>query len=120
MTNVWNGFYEGMPTYHAHLYGVNGAGVTQEFIAYVLDYEEASGMATLEVRNNFRAHIPAEVFGPNLSTTRFELQELYDMDGNLLEVARTPMQKIRTHVPLRLEKDAMIRKVVTRDRSGIY
>ena len=114
------GFYEGMPTYHAHLYGVNGAGVTQEFIAYVLDYEEASGMATLEVRNNFRAHIPAEVFGPNLSTTRFELQELYDMDGNLLEVARTPMQKIRTHVPLRLEKDAMIRKVVTRDRSGIY
>lgn len=114
------GFYEGMPTFSAHLYGVNGAGVTQEFIAYVLDYEEASGMATLEVRNNFRAHIAAEVFGPTISTTRFELQELYDMDGNLLEVAKTPMQKIRTHVPLRLEKDAMIRKVVKRDRSSIY
>ena len=114
------GFYEGMPTYHAHLYGVNGAGVTQEFIAYVLDYEEESGMATLEVRNNFRGHIAAEVFGPTISATRFELQELYDMDGNLLDVAKTPMQKIRTHVPLRLEKDAMIRKVVTRNRSGIY
>ena len=47
------GFYEGMPSFHGHLYGVNGAGVTQEFIAYVLDYEEESGMATLEVRNNF-------------------------------------------------------------------
>ena len=114
------GFYEGMPSFHGHLYGVNGAGVTQEFIAYVLDYEEESGMATLEVRNNFRGHIAAEVFGPTISATRFELQELYDMDGNLLDVAKTPMQKIRTHVPLRLEKDAMIRKVVTRNRSGIY
>ena len=24
------GFYEGMPSFHGHLYGVNGAGVTQE------------------------------------------------------------------------------------------
>ena len=30
------------------------------------------------------------------------------------------MQKIKTHIPIRLEKDAMIRKVVERDRSGIY
>ena len=100
MTNGWNGIImnwqrrktdppgaasmEGMPSFHGHLYGVNGAGVTQEFIAYVLDYEEESGMATLEVRNNFRGHIAAEVFGPTISATRFELQELYDMDGNLV------------------------------------
>lgn len=57
--------------------------MTQEFIAYVLDYEEESGMATLEVRNNFRGHIAAEVFGPTISATRFELQELYDMDKSL-------------------------------------
>lgn len=114
------GFYEGLPAFDGHLYGVNGAGVTQEFIAYVLDYDEDSEMATLEVRNNFRGNITAEVFGPHITATRFTLQELYDLDGNLMEVARTPMQKIKTHIPIRLEKDAMIRKVVERDRSGIY
>ncbi|MEE1465356.1 MAG: U32 family peptidase C-terminal domain-containing protein, partial [Clostridium sp.] len=86
----------------------------------VLDYDEDSEMATLEVRNNFRGNITAEVFGPHITATRFTLQELYDLDGNLMEVARTPMQKIKTHIPIRLEKDAMIRKVVERDRSGIY
>ena len=114
------GFYEGLPAFDGHLYGINGAGVTQEFIAYVLDYDEDSEMATLEVRNNFRGNITAEVFGPHITATRFTLQELYDLDGNLMEVARTPMQKIKTHIPIRLEKDAMIRKVVDRDRSGIY
>lgn len=114
------GFYEGTPTFEGHLYGINGASVTQEFIAYVLDYDETSSIATLQVRNNFSSHIAAEVFGPSISTTRFVMEELYDLEGNMLEVARTPMQIIKTHVPCRMEKDAMIRKVVDRERSNIY
>lgn len=115
-----NGFYGGVPTYSGNLYGVNGAGVTQEFIAYVLAYDEATQMATLEVRNNFRPYMQAEVFGPSIATTLFQLEELYDEEGNCLEVAKTPMQIIKTHVPIRMEKKAMIRKVIMKNRMDIY
>lgn len=114
------GFYEGLPKPTGNLYGVNGAGVTQEFIAYVLDYDEESGMATLEVRNNFRPGIMAEVFGPTIPSTSFQIESLYDLEGNELEVAKTPMQKIRTHVSTRMEPNAMIRKVMVKDRRNIY
>lgn len=114
------GFYEGLPKASGNLYGVNGAGVTQEFIAYVLDYEETTGMATLEVRNNFKAHSMVEVFGPTITATTFELEDFYDDKGEVLDVAKTPMQIITTHVPCRLEKDAMIRKIMVKDRKMIY
>lgn len=114
------GFYAGQPLPSAHLFGINGAGVTQEFIAYVLDYDEKEQIATLEVRNNFKPHIEAEVFGPNIPTTRFTFDELYTLDGEKLEVAKTPMQIIKTKVPCRMEKDAMIRKIMVKDRSHIY
>lgn len=114
------GFYEGMPSASGNLYGVNGAGVTQEFIAYVLDYKEEEGIAILEVRNNFKPFIEAEVFGPTIPATHFTFQELYDMEGNVLEVAKTPMQIIQTKVACRMEKDAMIRKVMYKDRKDIY
>lgn len=114
------GFYEGLPKPQGNLYGVNGAGVTQEFIAYVLAYDEETGIATLEVRNNFRPGIQAEVFGPSIPATSFQIETLYDKDGNEMEVAKTPMQVICTHVPIRMEPDAMIRKVMVKDRSNIY
>ncbi len=114
------GFYEGMPRFDGHLYGINGAGVTQEFIAYVLDYDEESQMATLEVRNNFSPHIQAEVFGPSIPMTQFEIDDISDSDGNQMDVAKTPMQKIKTRVPCRMEKDAMIRKIMVKDRSNVY
>ncbi|MGX8852156.1 peptidase U32 family protein [Amedibacillus sp. YH-ame10] len=114
------GFYEGLPKPTGNLYGVNGAGVTQEFIAYVVDYEEESGMATLEVRNNFKPFIEAEVFGPSITTTAFTFDKIYDQEGNEMDVAKTPMQIIKTVVPCRMEKDAMIRKVMEKNRKDIY
>lgn len=114
------GFYEGLPKPSDHLYGINGAGVTQEYIAYVLDYDEDSHMATLEVRNNFKGYIDAEVFGPHMQATDFTFGALYDLDGNEMEVAKTPMQIIQTNVPVRMEKDAMIRRRMVKDRKHIY
>lgn len=114
------GFYLGAPKAADHLYGVNGAGVTQEFIAYVLAYDKDTQMATLEVRNNFKGNQEAEVFGPHIPMTKFMLEALFDLDGNLLEVANKPMQVIQTKVSVPMEKDAMIRKVMKKDRTKIY
>lgn len=114
------GFYLGMPKAADHLYGVNGAGVTGEYIAYVLDYDDVKQIATLEVRNKFYPGTKAEVFGPHIVPTVFEVEELFDEDGFALAMANKPMSIVTMHTSVRMEKDAMIRKLMEKDRSEIY
>lgn len=114
------GFYLGTPKVMDHLYGVNGAGVTGEYIAYVLEFDEKTNIATLEVRNKFEPGMQAEVFGPHIAPTTFMIEELYDEDGLQLDMANKPMSIVKTHTSVKMEKDAMIRKVMEKDRSNIY
>lgn len=114
------GFYLGNPLAKDHLYGVNGAGVTGEFIAYVLAYDEEKQLATLEVRNKFACGMEVEVFGPHIAPTTFFMEEIYDESGVVLETANKPMSIVQVHVPVKMEKDAMIRKLLKKDRSNIY
>ncbi|MDE6475676.1 MAG: U32 family peptidase [Erysipelotrichaceae bacterium] len=114
------GFYEGLPTPFGQLYGINGAGVTQEFIAYVLEYDEQDGTALLEVRNHFAAHSEVEIFGPTITTTSFVIGDLYDKEGEKVEVANKPMQILKTKLPVKAQAHAMIRKVMCKDRSNVY
>lgn len=114
------GFYLGLPKAQDHLYGINGAGVTGEYIAYVLDYDEQTQIATLEVRNKFMAGMQAEVFGPHIAPTSFVIDTIYDEDGTVLETANKPMSIVKLHVEVPMEKDAMIRKLIEKDRSDIY
>ena len=113
------GFYKGMPKSEDHLYGVNGAGVSQEFIAYVLDYNESNKVATLEVRNNFTSNIKCEAFGPNLANTTFVMNTIYDENQEVLEVAKTPMQVVKVEIDLPLQKHDMIRKILS-EKEFVY
>lgn len=114
------GFYNGLPRFDAHLYGVNGAGVTQEFIAGVLDYDAKSQMATIIVRNNFAIGTKAEVFGAHIHNAEFTIGDCFDENGETIEVANKPMQVLKTRIPFMVEKHDMIRKIMVKDRSAIY
>lgn len=114
------GFYLGTPKAQDHLYGVNGAGVTGEYIAYVLAYDADTRIATLEVRNKFEAGMQVEVFGPHTAPTTFIVETLYDEEGNTLLTANKPMSIVKTHTSVKMEEHAMIRKVMKKDRSDIY
>lgn len=114
------GFYLGMPKAKDQLYGVNGAGVTQEYIADVLSYDERSQTALLQVRNHFHPHIDAEVFGPHTASTRFRIEEVYDLEGHKLDVLNQPMQLVRVKCAFPLEPHAMIRKVYDRSSRHVY
>lgn len=113
------GFYLGMPKSEDHLYGVNGSGVTKEFLAYVLDYNEETEMAKLEIRNNFRAGEDVEAFGPHLNNAPFTTSTLYDEEGNIVEVAKTPMQILYMKIEHPLRKHDMIRKVI-KNKENVY
>lgn len=114
------GFYLGMPKAKDQLYGVNGAGVTQEYIADVLSYDERSQTALLQVRNHFHPHIDAEVFGPHTASTRFQIEEVCDLEGHKLDVLNQPMQLVRVKCAFPLEPHAMIRKVYDRSSRHVY
>lgn len=107
-----DGFYSGSPTYHSQLFGINGAGVTQEFIAYVLDYDEEKQVAKLEVRNNFACDIDCEVFGPNTDNTIFKMPMMYDENGESLSVCKNPMDVVYIKTSVVMQKHDMIRKIL--------
>ena len=114
------GFYLGQPTPQDQLYGINGAGVTQEYIADVIAYDEENKTALLQVRNHFYPHIDAEVFGPHSASTRMRIEEVYDMEGKCLEVLNQPMQYVKIRSERPLEPHAMIRKLYDRTKRHVY
>ena len=108
---AYSGFYYGLPPKEGHLYGVNGAGVIQDFVAYVLDYDKESQMATIQVRNHFTCGTKMEVLSPTIDNETFVVDKLYTLDGEEIDVAKQPMQILKTHIPFVVEKEDMIRKV---------
>lgn len=107
---TYSGFYYGLPPKEGHLYGVNGAGVIQDFVAYVLDYDKESQMATIQVRNHFTCGTKMEVLSPTIDNETFVVEELFTLDGEKIDVAKQPMQILKTKIPFVVEKEDMIRK----------
>ena len=107
---TYSGFYYGLPPKEGHLYGVNGAGVIQDFVAYVLDYDKESQMATIQVRNHFTCGTKMEVLSPTINNETFVVEELFTLDGEKIDVAKQPMQILKTKIPFVVEKEDMIRK----------
>ncbi|MDD3123304.1 MAG: U32 family peptidase [Candidatus Izemoplasmatales bacterium] len=105
------GFLEGKVTVGEQLYNIRNEMPTKEFLGIVLDYDRASGVATIEQRNYFEVEDDVEFFGPNLGNTRFKVMKMMDEDGNELMVARHPLQIIKMKVPFKVNKFDMVRRV---------
>ena len=67
----------------------------QDFLGIVLDYDQKTNMLTLTQRNYFKKGDTVEIFGPNIETFSFKISDIYDNDGNLLEVANHPEQIVK-------------------------
>lgn len=79
----------------------------QDFLGLVLDYED--GIATIEQRNNFGLNTIVQFFGPNIETFNYEIKEIMDIDGNLIDVAKHPQMIVKLKVPNKLNKYDMMR-----------
>lgn len=104
------GFLEHLPTNEDHLYGINGAGVTHDFLALVLSYDEASQKAVLQVRNHFVKGELLEVFGPHVDNEVFTVEEIRNKDNELLEICNKPMEIVTVRIPFKVEEGDMIRR----------
>lgn len=85
----------------------------QDFLGLVRDYDEKNKVLTIEQRNYFKIGDEVEFFTPDNIMIPFKIKEMYDEDGNLLDVARHPKQiiKIPCDIPLK-EYDMMRIKIL--------
>ena len=107
-----DGFLSGDCDNSKHLYGVNGAGVTHDYVAFVHAYDERRSLAIVEVKNVFKAGEELEAFGPDLDNVRFKAELMFDENWNSIVLANKPTQYLFLRVPFKAAYGDMIRKAV--------
>ena len=64
----------------------------------------------IEVRNYFKKGDRIRLFNPKGQDVYFTLDKLFDMDGNEVEIANKPMQKLYMHLPIDVNQFTFITK----------
>jgi putative protease len=79
----------------------------QDFLGLVVEVHD--DYTIVEERNAFKIGDEVEIFGPNHETYSFKVDEMWDMDDNILDIARHPQMKVKIKIPYKVEVDDMIR-----------
>ena len=109
---TFNGFYSGIPDQTGQLYDNRNEIPTQEYVAFVLQYDEKEKKALIEQRNYFGIGDELEVFGPTYDGKIIKVTSLTDASTNeALEVARHPLQQMWIDIPFNVEAGDLIRKI---------
>lgn len=106
-----SGFLSGTCDDSKSLYGINGAGVTHDYVGIVRDFYEERGIAKIEVKNMFDTNDILEAFGPQLANTQFINKNMYDKDYHLINEAHKPAEIVYVRVPFKLSVNDMLRKI---------
>ena len=106
-----DGFLSGDCDNSKHLYGVNGAGVTHDYVGFVHDFDKSRNIALVEVKNIFARYDELEVFGPKIDNKHFKVEYMFDELWDIVELANKPTQMLYIRMPFEVKKGDMIRKV---------
>ena len=102
------GFLFGDTEVEQMLYDLNKSVPTKEFIGIVKAYDDNTQMATVEQRNYFTPNSIIEVFTPKESFN-IKIDQIFDEEDNLLDVARHPLQIIKFKCDKKLEPYDLLR-----------
>lgn len=102
------GFYYGFPGQYTE----SSRYIRQwQVCAIVLDCDD-SGMATLSLRNKFRAGDRVELVGPDTRPLAMEAPTMEDEAGTPLEEPRTPQMVFRMRLPCKVPPFSIVRRAV--------
>ena len=104
------GFYYGRPPEKDQIYGTSSYTQTSDFVGLVLDYDEKTGFATVEQRNNMKVGQEIEIFQPHLAGYRQILQEMYNDEGEAIQVAPHPQQIVKIRMDKPVEPYGILRR----------
>jgi len=81
----------------------------QDFLAYILDYDNENHIVTISERNYFEPGTEVEIFMPSGKIISFKVDKIYDENMNELEKACHPEEILKLKVNEFIEKDSMMR-----------
>lgn len=106
------GFYYGRPTEKDQIYGTSSYLQSSDFVGFVRSYDENSGYAIVEQRNNMKLGQEIEVFQPSQPLFKQKLQDMTDEEGNPISVAPHPQQIIKIRMEQPVEPYTILRRDV--------
>ncbi|MDF2925031.1 MAG: protease [Paenibacillaceae bacterium] len=104
------GFFFQEPGAADHIYGPEDKMIDYDFAGLVEEYDAVSGVAVIQQRNHFKPGQEVEFFGPGGTFFKQTLEAIHDEEGNLLDAARHPLQRIRMKVLHKVSPFDIMRK----------
>ncbi len=104
------GFYYGIPTEDQQLFGKRRKIPVYQFIGQVLDYDESTGIATIEQRNHFKVGDQIEFYGPGFTHHEQTIEQMWNEKGEPIDVAPHAMMIVKMKVDAPVKRYDMMRK----------
>lgn len=111
-------FYMELPDYTKSYFGDRVEVSNQDFLGIVLDYNEYTNVAIVEMRNYFTRGDIVEFIGPSTKTFTYIINDIRDEYGSIIETVRQPKMIVKLTVDSKLNKYDMMRKKII-DKSTI-
>ncbi|MEF2968934.1 U32 family peptidase [Paenibacillus sp. M1] len=104
------GFFYDTPDHEDHIYEPEEKAAPYDFAGLVMEYDEVSGMAVIQQRNHFKPGQEVEFFGPGGTFFKQTIEAIWDEEGNELDAARHPLQRVKIKVDRPVSYFDMMRK----------
>ena len=102
-------FWNKLPTVNEQYYLGRNEESNQDFLGIVTDYDENTQMVTITERNHFQTGQEVEIFGPNIKPFSFIVPDIYNEEGEKVNVARHPEEILRFKLNKKVYKNDIIR-----------
>ena len=81
----------------------------QDFLGFVLEYDEETKLATIEQRNYFKVGDTVQFFGPSIETFSYKVDTIINEEGVSIEVANHPRMIVKMKIDCHLQHYDMMR-----------
>jgi len=104
------GFFYGSPSTQEQIFGEPDHPIPYDFAGLVMDYDPATSIATVQVRNHFKVGSKVEFFGPDTFFAQQVEQIWHHVTDETLDAARHPMSLVKMKVNQPVKPYDMMRK----------
>lgn len=104
------GFYFNQPTNKDQNYQTSAYTREYSFTGLVKEYDENSGLATVEQRNKMVIGDEIEVFGPDIDFFTQKLEKMYNEEGEEIQSCPHPQQIIKIKMDMPVKPNYIVRK----------
>lgn len=102
-------FWDKLPTVNEQYYLGRNEVSNQDFLGIVKDYDETTSTVTITERNYFQTGDEVEIFGPNIKPFSFKMPDIYNKDGEKVNIGRHPEEILKFKLDKKVYPNDMIR-----------